>query len=445
MYDLLVSGGTIVNHDGVHKGDVGIKDGRIVDIGLLDNHKAERVIKADHLHVLPGVIDTQVHFREPGLTHKEDLETGSRAAVMGGVTAVFEMPNTSPSTTTLAAIADKVARGRNRMFCGFAFYAGASRDNLDRLEELERAEGVAGIKVFMGSSTGSLLVAEQRDLEELFKKITRRAAFHSEDEERLQDRLGRQIMGDAASHPIWRDEQTAINSTKRLLNLAHKYGKRIHVLHVTTAQEMALLADFRGVASVEVTPQHLTLSAPAAYERLGTLAQMNPPIREENHMRALWEGLQNGIVDVIGSDHAPHTVEEKNNIYPSSPSGMPGVQTLVPIMLDHVNKERLSLQRFVDLTSAGPQRLFGLAAKGRLARGYDADITLVDMKKQKNISNDWIESRCGWTPFDGQPVTGWPVGTIVRGHIVMLDGAITTPAIGQPVRFQETMPPRTTG
>ena len=439
MYDLLISGGTIVNHDGIQKGDIGIINGKIADIGALEGKKADKTLKADNLHVLPGVIDTQVHFREPGLTHKEDLESGSRAAVMGGVTAVFEMPNTNPSTTTVEAIADKVARGRNRMFCDFAFYAGASTDNLNQLAELERAEGVAGIKVFMGSSTGSLLVAESEELEQLFQTITRRAAFHSEDEERLKQRIGEQVMGDAASHVVWRDDQTAINSTKRLLKLARKHARRIHVLHITTAEEMALLADYKDLVSVEVTPQHLTLAAPDAYERLGTLAQMNPPIRSQKHQDGLWEGLRAGTVDVIGSDHAPHTLKEKQNTYPSSPAGLPGVQTLVPLMLDHVSKGRLSLQRFVDLTSAGPNRLFGIAGKGRLARGYDADITLVDMQATKTITNEWMESRCGWTPFDGHQVTGWPVGTIVRGHQVMRDGEIITPATGQPIRFQETI------
>ncbi|MCP4937400.1 MAG: dihydroorotase [bacterium] len=443
MFDLLITNGTIVNYDGTNKGDIGIKDGKIADIGALAGQKADKTLDANSLHVLPGVIDTQVHFREPGLTHKEDLESGSRAAVKGGVTAVFEMPNTSPSTTTIEAIADKVDHGRNRMFCDFAFYAGASTDNLDRLAELERAPGVCGIKVFMGSSTGNLLVAESAELEQLFKTIRRRAAFHSEDEERLQQRLGKQVMGDASSHAVWRDKDTALNSTKRLLKLARKHAKRIHVLHITTADEMALLADYKDLVSVEVLPQHLTLSAPEAYERLGSLAQMNPPIRSQQHQDGLWDGLRVGTVDVIGSDHAPHTLEEKQKAYPSSPAGLPGVQTLVPLMLDHVNKGRLSLQRFVDLTSHGPNRLFGLADKGRLAKGYDADITLVDMSASRTITNEQQESRCGWTPFDGMKVTGWPVGTIVRGHQVMRDEEIITPAIGQPVRFQETIAPIT--
>lgn len=327
------------------------------------------------------------------------------------------------------------------MHCDFAFYAGASTDNLDSLAELERLEGVAGIKVFMGSSTGSLLVEEQGALEQLFQNIQRRAAFHSEDEQRLIERSGKRITGDVSSHPIWRDDETALSSTKRLLELAQKAAKRIHVLHITTSKEMELLASYKDFATVEVTPQHLTLSAPDAYERLGSHAQMNPPIRNEKHRLGLWEGVSQGTVDVIGSDHAPHSIDEKRQEYPASPSGMPGVQTLVPVMLDHVNKGHLSLERFVDLTSFGPHRLFGLAGKGRIAKGYDADLTIVDMSAQKTITNSWVESKCGWTPFDGMDITGWPVGTVVRGNPVMWEGELVTPSIGQPIRFQETLKP----
>jgi dihydroorotase len=224
------------------------------------------------------------------------------------------------------------------------------------------------------------------------------------------------------------------------LRLARKSGKRVHVLHVTTGEEIELLARNRDLASVELTPQHLTLTAPEAYERLGTLAQMTPPIRGEGQREALWRALEQGVADVIGSDHAPHTLEEKERPYPASPTGMPGVQTLLPLMLDHVNRGRLSIERLVDLTSHGPARIFGLAGKGRLAAGYDADMTLVDLKARRTISNEWIESRCGWTPFDGVKVTGWPVGAIVRGHVVMYEGEISSPPIGQPARFGEALP-----
>lgn len=436
-YDVVVRGGTVVNHDGTSMRDIGIRDGRIVALGSLAAESAGEVIDASGLTILPGVIDTQVHFREPGLTHKEDLETGSRAAVMGGVTGVFEMPNTNPLTTCAATLADKVAGAHHRMFCDFAFFVGGTRENVDDIPELERLPGSAGIKVFMGSSTGNLLVEDEGSLDRILAKISRRASFHAEDETRLNERKHLRVPGDARSHPVWRDAEAALMATKRLVALAEKHNKRVHVLHVSTAEEMTYLAEHKEWASVEVTPHHLSLVAPDCYERLGTYAQMNPPVRDEIHRQGLWAGLASGVVDVLGSDHAPHTREEKEQAYPASHSGMTGVQTLVPIMLDHVNAGRLSLQRFVDLTSHGPQRLFGLRGKGRIAVGYDADLTIVDLKRRETIRNDWIESRCGWTPYDGLKVTGWPIGTIVRGRRVMWDGEIAADAAGEAIRFHE--------
>lgn len=440
-FDLLIKGGTLVNHDGVGLADIGVKDGRIVAIGTIDSAQAGETIDAAGLHVLPGVIDTQVHFREPGGEQKEDLETGSRAAVMGGVTGVFEMPNTSPATISPEALADKVARATDRMFCDFAFYVGATRDNIDVLPELERQPAAAGVKVFIGSSTGDLLVDDEESLARILAKISRRAAFHSEDEARLLSRLDHRIEGDPSSHPVWRDPEAAMLSTKRLVRLARQTGARIHVLHISTWQEMQFLKDHKDVATVEATPHHLTLVAPDAYERLGTLAQMNPPVRDEEHNRGIWWGLQSGVVDVLGSDHAPHTREEKAQAYPASPSGMPGVQTLVPIMLDHVNAGRLSIERFVDLTSHGPQRLFGIARKGRVAVGYDADMTIVDLNAERVVEEALMESRSNWTPYAGRTVKGWPIGTIIRGRRVMWEGEIATPAGGHAIRFSETLAP----
>ena len=378
-----------------------------------------------------------MHFREPGLEHKEDLGTGSRAAVMGGVTAVFEMPNTKPLTTTAEALADKVRRARHRMFCDFAFYVGGTRENIGDIPALERLEGSAGIKVFMGSSTGDLLVDDEASLDRIVARISRRAAFHAEDEARLKARAGLRRPGDPSSHPVWRDEEAALIATQQLVRLAEKHGRRVHVLHVSSAEEMVFLARHKDWASVEVTPHHLTLVAPECYQRLGTYAQMNPPVRDDTHRQAIWAGIASGVVDVLGSDHAPHTREEKDHPYPESHSGMTGVQTLVPVMLDHVNAGRLSLQRFVDLTSHGPQRLFGLRGKGRIAVGYDADLTIVDLNRTETITDAWIQSRSAWTPYDGTKVKGWPVGTIVRGRRVMWDGAILGPAAGEPVKFLE--------
>ena len=336
-------------------------------------------------------------------------------------------------------MADKVSRARGRMHCDFAFFVGATRDNVDMLPALELLPGAAGIKVFMGSSTGDLLVDDEETLARILAKIRRRAAFHSEDEARLKERMPLQRRGDPSSHSEWRDAEAALASTKRLLRLASQAGKRVHVLHVSTAEEMELLARHKDIATVEVTPQHLTLATPDAYEELGTRAQMNPPLRDRTHQERLWWGLDQGVVDVLGSDHAPHTLEEKAKVYPATPSGMPGVQTLVPVMLDHISKGRLSLARFVDLTSAGPQRIFGIAGKGRIAFGYDADLTVVDLKCERIIDNAWIGSKSGWTPFAGRKVKGWPVGTVVRGRLAMWEGELGK-AQGEPVRFGEALP-----
>jgi dihydroorotase len=443
-FDIVFKGGTVVNHAGEGVADLGIRDGRIAAIGDIGEAVAGETIDARGLHILPGVIDTHVHFREPGLEYKEDLESGSRSAVLGGVTAVFEMPNTKPPTTNAGALAAKVAAATGRMYCDFAFYIGATHDNVDELGELERLPGAAGVKVFAGSSTGDLLVDDEETLARLLGTIKRRAAFHSEDEARLRDRVGLQQEGDPSSHSEWRDPIAALASTERLVRLATEAGKRIHILHVSTGPEMELLALHKDVASAEVTPQHLTLIAPEAYERLGARAQMNPPLRDREHQALLWWGLTQGVVDTLGSDHAPHTLEEKSGTYPATPSGMPGVQTLVPVMLDHVNAGRLSLARFVDLTSAGPQRLFGIAGKGRIAVGYDADLTVVDLNRERVIEDSWIGSKCGWTPFAGRKAKGWPVGTVVRGRLAMWDGDLGQ-ADGAPVRFGETMPKSSTG
>ena len=436
-FDLIIKGATIVNHDGEGQRDLGIRGGRIAGIGNLGAAKAAETMDAKGLHILPGVIDSQVHFREPGLEQKENLETGSRAAVMGGVTAVFEMPNTKPLTTDAAALADKVRRARNRMFCDFAFYVGATRENIGDIPALEKLESSAGMKIFIGASTGDLLVEDEPSLDRIIAKISRRAAFHSEDEARLRSRLDVRRKGDASSHPEWRDVEAAMIATTRLVRLAEKNGKRVHVLHISTAEEIAFLREHKAWASVEVTPHHLTLVAPDCYQRLGTFAQMNPPVRDERHRQGIWAGIADGTVDVLGSDHAPHTAEEKHHPYPDSHSGMTGVQTLVPLMLDHVNAGRLSLARLVDLTSAGPQRLFGIRNKGRIAAGYDADLTIVDMKRTETITNGWIQSRSQWTPYDGVKVKGWPVGTFVRGRRVVWEGRIDGKAHGAPVAFLE--------
>jgi dihydroorotase len=434
-YDLILARGAVATPDGIGVRDIGVRGGKIVRIGDLAKADAGERIDAKGLHILPGVIDTQVHFREPGNTHKEDLESGSRSAVLGGVTAVFEMPNTDPLTISAEALADKVKRGHHRMHCDFAFFVGGTHDNVKHLPEFERLPGAAGIKVFMGSSTGKLLVGDDDGLRAILKVIKRRASFHAEDEPRLNERKKFQVKGDPSSHPVWRDEVAALMATTRLVTIARETGARVHVLHIPTGDEMKFLANHRDVASVEVTPQHLTLAAPECYERLGTKAQMNPPLRPEPHRETIWWGVTSGIADALGSDHAPHTLEEKAKPYPSSPSGMPGVQTLVPVMLNHVHAGRLSLERFIDLSSTKPAKLFGIKGKGEIREGYDADFTIVDLKREETIRDSWIGSKCGWTPYDGMKVTGWPVGTIIRGRRVMWESELVSPSLGETVKF----------
>lgn len=435
MFDLILKGGTCLTPSGRVQLDVGVEAGRITALGSLDAAQAKSVFDAKGLHVLPGVVDPQCHFREPGLTHKEDLGSGSASAALGGVTTFFEMPNTHPNTDSAERLAWKVARARETSFIDFAFFVGATNENADGLGALETLEGCAGVKMFCGSSTGTLLVDKPENQRRVMKSGRRRIACHSEDEARLQERKALCAGKDVTFHPEWRDEECAVKSTRSLLALARETNRRLHILHVTTAGEVPLLQAHKDLITFEVCPQHLTLAAPECYERLGTLAQMNPPIRDARHQAALWEAIRLGLVDVLGSDHAPHTLEEKQKPWPASPSGMPGVQTLVPLMLNHVNAGRLTLERLVDLTSAGPARVFGMRNKGRLAPGYDADFTVVDLGAKRTITNDWSKSRCGWTPFDGMEVLGWPMATVVRGQIVMRDGALQGAAAGQPVQF----------
>ena len=438
-YDLIVRGGEVVNHAGRGLADIGVTGGKIRAIGDLGQSSAGEVFDATGLTVLPGVMDTQVHFRDPGMAWKEDQESGSRAAVLGGVTGVFEMPNTDPTTSTAEALQDKLDRAKGRMHCEHAFYLGGTHENAIHLGELERTPGCCGVKVFMGASTGTLLVPDDEGVAAILQHVNRRAAFHSEDEYRLAERRPLAREGDWTSHPEVRDARAAMQSTERLINIATRLGKRVHVLHTTTAEEIEFLGRHKDVATCEVTPQHLTLVAPDCYERLMGLAQMNPPIRTAEHQAGLWRGIANGVVDVIGSDHAPHTLEEKAKPYPASPSGMPGVQTLVAILLTHVAEGRLTLERFVDLTSAGAQRIFGLADKGRMAVGWDADITIVDLKARRTIRNADQATRVGWTPFDGMETKDWPMATIIRGNVVMRDDELVRPSLGQPMRFLETL------
>jgi dihydroorotase len=422
----------------MEKTDIGIRNGKIQSLGLASGAASREVIDATGLTILPGVIDSQVHFREPGLTHKEDLYTGTLGAIAGGVTSIFEMPNTKPNTSTREKLEEKLNLAAAKAKCDYAFFIGATNDNPPTLEELTRIPGCSGVKIFMGSSTGDLLVAEDKYLEAIFANVRHAPiSVHCEDEFILKARQPIAAAGrHPRVHPLWRDESSALSATTRIVAIAKKYRRGVHILHVSSKAEMEFLAKNKDTATVECLPQFLTLSAPECYERLGTYAQMNPPVREKFHQDALWKALHAGVIDVLGSDHAPHTRAEKALPYPQSPSGMTGVQTLLPIMLNHVNQKRLSLEQLVPLISTNPARIFGAKDKGAIAVGKDADLTFVDMKKDKVISNSWIKSKVGWTPYDGMKVQGWPVLTMIRGQIAMRDDVIFSNFGGKAVEFR---------
>ena len=436
-YDLLIRGGTAVLPWGMEATNIGVRDGRIAALGVPATAAAAQVIDAAGLHVLPGLIDPHVHLRDPGDASVESIPTGTRAALLGGLAAVFDMPNTAPSITDAPRLAWKQEYAARESYCDIGLYVGGTKTNIAELAALELGEGVCAIKIFAGSSTGDLMVEDDEHLELVMRSGRRRIAYHSEDEYRLQARKGMFKRGEPyARHMEWRDEECAFLGTRRLMALAQATGRPAHILHVSTAEELAYLKDFRDIATCEVLLNHLTQIAPEAYETLGGYAVMNPPIRGRRHYEAAWAAIADGTVDTVGSDHAPHARAKKELPWPECAAGLTGVQTIVPLMLDHVNAGRLSLPRLVDLMCAGPARVYGALSKGRLAAGYDADFTLVDMKRQRRIEESWIVSPCGWTPFAGMQVTGWPVGVILRGTMAMREDEVLGPPRGRLVRFR---------
>ena len=443
-FDYIFKDGKVALPSGIVDADIGVKNGIIEEIGKIPKESAssvtDSIIDCNNLHVLPGVIDSQVHFREPGLENKENLESGMKAAAAGGVTCVFEMPNTNPLTITPEAMADKLQRASRVAWTDYAFYLGGTGRTSSNLSEWENLEGTCGIKIFIGASTGDLITPSDVEIEAVISNGKRVIAVHAEDQY-IMDRNKKEILGsstDVSMHNIWRSPESCLSATRRVVEIAKKYKRRVHILHITTAEEMEYLKMNKDVASVEVLANHLSFSAPECYERLGTLVQQNPPIREKHHQDALWRAINDNTVDILASDHAPHTLDEKAQTYPSSPSGTPGVQTLVPVMLNHVSNKKLSIERLVDLWSHGPHRIHKIHNKGQITKGYDADITLVDLNKKMTITNAQQKSRTGWTPYDGLNVTGWPVMTMIRGNIVMREDELLQP-IGQQVKFKETM------
>ena len=433
-FSLIIKNGSCYINGKLTKTDIGLSGGKIKKIGKIELNSS-KVYDATDKVILPGIIDTQVHFREPGSTDAEDLESGSRAAVLGGVTSLFEMPNTNPPTANLVEFDKKLKAAKNRMHSNYAFYFGATPDNTDQLADLKNVEGCCGVKLFAGSSTGNLLVDKEADIEKVISSSNRIVSIHSEDEDIIKLRKKFIKKGDVHSHPEWRNVECAMSSTRRVVKIAERYNKKIHVLHVTTKEEVDFLAMHKKNVTFETTPQHLTLYAPDCYDKLGTYAQMNPPLRTKEHYDRLWLAIKNNIVDVLGSDHAPHLKENKNKVYPETPSGMPGVQTIFPVMLDHVNSGKLSLEQLINLMCENPCRIFGIKNKGYIKEGFDADLTIADMNKEVVIKDEMIASKCGWTPFNNYKVTGFPVGTIVNGNLVMSDGKVVLESKGQPLKF----------
>ncbi len=433
-FSLIIKNGACYIDGKLTKTDIGLSGNKIKKIGKIELNSS-KVYDATDKVVLPGIIDTQVHFREPGSTDAEDLESGSRAAVLGGVTALFEMPNTNPPTSNLVEFDKKLQAAKNRMHSNYAFYFGATPDNTNQLAQLKDVEGCCGVKLFAGSSTGNLLVDKEADIEKVISSSDRIVSIHSEDEDIIKIRKKFIKKGDVHSHAEWRNVEVAMSSTRRVVKIAERHNKKIHVLHVTTREEVDFLAMHKKNVTFETTPQHLTMYAPDCYDKLGTYAQMNPPLRTKEHYDRLWVAIKNNIVDVLGSDHAPHLKENKDKEYPNTPSGMPGVQTIFPVMLDHVNNGKLSLQQLINLMCENPCKIFGIKNKGFIKEGFDADLTIADMNKEVTIKNEMIASKCGWTPFNNYKVKGFPVGTIVNGHLVMSDGKVLVESKGTPLKF----------
>jgi dihydroorotase len=438
-YDLILRGGTVVLPWGETRADVAVRAGRIATIGDLRTDEAAEVIDCAGLHVLPGLIDPHVHLRDPGDPAVETMGTGTRGAVLGGLAIVFDMPNTQPSITTAEKLDWKRGHIHETAWCDVGMYVGGARSNVGELGTLEREPNVCAIKVFAGSSTGDLMIEDDETLERVMRGGTRRIAYHSEDEYRLQARKPMFAAGGPHKlHAEWRDVEAAFLGTRRLMALARKTNRPAHILHVSTAEELEYMKDFRDVGTVEVLLNHLTQWAPDAYDALGGLAVMNPPIRDRRHYDAAWAAVADGTVDTVGSDHAPHSLEAKQRPWPATAAGLTGVQTIVPLMLNHVSEGRLSLSRLAELMGAGPARVYGALGKGRIAAGYDADFTVVDMGKSRTIEADWLVSPCGWSPFIGAHCKGWPVMTVIRGRTVMREDEVIGAPSGQPVRFEGT-------
>lgn len=414
-------------------GDVHIQDGSIVQVGADLSAASDTEIDATGLTLLPGVIDPQVHFREPGLEHKEDLFTASCACAKGGVTSFLEMPNTRPLTTTQAALDDKLQRAAQKCLVNYGFFIGATAEVLP---DLIQAQPTCGIKIFMGSMHGALLIDQEAVLEKIFAYGDRLIAVHAEDQERIAQRR-QEFAGstDPAIHSTIQDNQAALNATQLALRLSKQYQRRLHILHLSTAEEAELLRQEKPAwVTAEVTPQHLLLNT-EAYQTIGSWAQMNPPLRSPHDNAVLWQALLDGVIDFIATDHAPHTLEEKAQPYPNSPSGMPGVETSLPLMLTQAMQGRCTVAQVANWMSTAVAKAYRIPNKGAIAPGYDADLVLVDLNNYHPVQRADLQTKCGWSPFEGWNLTGFPVVTIVGGQVVYDHGKLNHTVRGQALRF----------
>lgn len=428
----LIQGAQVVLPSGIQQVSVLIENSKIADIDVAAQVAVDETVHAAGLHLIPGVIDDQVHFREPGLTHKEDLATASRACAKGGVTTFLEMPNTIPAATTQERLEQKLALAAKKSIVNYGFYIGATCENL---AELKAARRTPGIKIFIGSSTGDLLVDDQDALERIFAETTLSITAHCEDEATI--RANRERIGptnDVADHSRIRDHRAALVATRRAIDLAHRHNHRFHVLHVSTGDEVELIRDHHNLITAEVCPHHLFFNVDD-YGRLGTLVQMNPSLKTADDNRRLWQALVDGDIQVVATDHAPHTWDEKQQPFPQSPSGLPAVENSLALMLDQVSAGRISLESLVERMCDAPARVWDIIGKGRIAIGYDADLVLVDLNKQAEVCNETQETKCGWSPWHGTKLTGWAVQTWVMGHCVFHDGRIDASRAGTEAQF----------
>jgi len=431
---LLIRGARVLLPNGEFLvGDVEICEGKILRVAPSIAAVGDREIDAIGLTLLPGVIDPQVHFREPGLEHKEDLFTASCACAKGGVTSFLEMPNTRPLTTTQAALDDKLSRAAEKCLVNYGFFIGATAENLP---DLLTANPTPGIKVFMGSMHGQLLVDGEATLEAIFAAGDRLIAVHAEDQARINQRRQEFAgMDDVAVHSQIQDNQAALLATQLALKLSNKYQRRLHILHLSTGEEAELLRQEKpSWVTAEVTPQHLLLNT-SAYEKIGSLAQMNPPLRAPRDNEILWQALLDGVIDFIATDHAPHTLAEKAQDYPNTPSGMPGVETSLPLMLTQAVQGRCTVAQVANWMSAAVAKAYKIPNKGKIAPGFDADLVLVDLDNYRLVVREEMVTKCGWSPFEGWNLTGWPVVTVVGGKVVFEKGKLDTNVRGEALTF----------